>query len=614
MSSRIAVLLWHYAGASLRRVTWLVSVEQREPHLPSPFKLAFQCAVDCFTILAIAGILFRAAKQKRRADECRGSSSRSLNPPLTPLSANYSPLPGWSPLPQHSPIPAQRATSPLGRRAAGADPAVGGLTPEGEEIYLELLRSNGYMVWRDPDTGFVRAVHGGDFGSASRVCAAFLVAMGVIIAALLCMDAGIAGLGSGGRIGCWTTLEELAAGGNGSNIPMEGDKLLLSCPAGCGDRLNREPGIGGKGYHGPLPLWGWTDVFGGEDGVYAPSSSLCRAAVHAGLAYSQVSTCFSLKAAPPLSFYRGSTRNGVASFSLDLSDRPEEERVMVSAKLQRTPAICPFSLYRYAACILVPIVVALALLAPPPFLFWVGTASVAYWFEAFLGADPWDVQGAEDPFGGGRSPWLGFLSLLAFTPGVYLMGPAYVIRAPCWQRHLPHGRRHRGEGGLEPPRAAASVRDLLVRNVACFFIPVLVGCHAEASLPKTVVSRVSATFREDGLARGENDPVYLLTPFIIISALSVLKGLGYGRGADIVRYFWVAAALAACLWLCTVLLRGYKVLTLGHFWLVASLVPVTARDHHAAAAAQGVLLGMAIQCVYMGDGISPWTYASPPNY
>jgi len=423
-------------------------------------------------------------------------------------------------------------------------------------------------------------------------------------------------------------MEGLVGGLNGSAIPMEGDRLLLSCPAGCGARRNREESIGGKTYAGPQPLWGWNDVFGGNsENVYAPQSSLCRAAVHAGLASSQVSSCFSLKAAPPLFFYQGSTRNGVSSFGLDLSDSPVEGE-MLSAKLQHSPAICPFALYRYTACLFVPITVALALLAPPPFLFWLATVAVAYWFEALLGADPWNTHhgtagGGRDPDGGGglTPPWTRFFSCLCFSPAVYLMGPAYVLKAPCWQRHLPPVNRlgrsisARGRDDRELPPPAVSIKELLVRNILCFFLPMLIGCRIESALHQTLLAGVSTTFSENGLAKGENDPVYLLTPFVVISALSVLRSFGVGwRLADIVKYCWVTAALALCLWLCTVLLRGYKILTLGHFWLISNLIPVFARDHHAAAACQGVLLGMVIQCLYIGEGISPWTYASPPNF
>lgn len=49
---------WHFLFCSLRRVVWLVSVEEREPSLPSLLKLGVQAAVDC------GGMHTRAQSQK----------------------------------------------------------------------------------------------------------------------------------------------------------------------------------------------------------------------------------------------------------------------------------------------------------------------------------------------------------------------------------------------------------------------------------------------------------------------------------------------------------------------------------------------------------------------
>ena len=170
------------------------------------------------------------------------------------------------------------------------------LDSAGEAILVQQLRDNGYMVWKDEETGDIKAVHGGDFGSASRICAVFLIIMCIIISSLLCLDAGtvrnrmlafvlssaghlcpphlgvggqagattlpykhipicdavepytpnsilmrtmagIAGVGLGGRITCWTTLKDLESN-SGEEIPTDGDRLLLSCPSGI---LNRCP-------------------------------------------------------------------------------------------------------------------------------------------------------------------------------------------------------------------------------------------------------------------------------------------------------------------------------------------------------------------------------------
>lgn len=66
------------------------------------------------------------------------------------------------------------------------------LDSAGEAILVQQLRDNGYMVWKDEETGDIKAVHGGDFGSASRICAVFLIIMCIIISSLLCLDAGAA--------------------------------------------------------------------------------------------------------------------------------------------------------------------------------------------------------------------------------------------------------------------------------------------------------------------------------------------------------------------------------------------------------------------------------------
>lgn len=68
----------------------------------------------------------------------------------------------------------------------------GVLDSAGEAILVQQLRDNGYMVWKDEETGDIKAVHGGDFGSASRICAVFLIIMCIIVSSLLCLDAGTA--------------------------------------------------------------------------------------------------------------------------------------------------------------------------------------------------------------------------------------------------------------------------------------------------------------------------------------------------------------------------------------------------------------------------------------
>jgi hypothetical protein len=51
---------------------------------------------------------------------------------------------------------------------------------------------------------------------------------------------------------------------------------------------------------------------------------------------------------------------------------------------------------------------------------------------------------------------------------------------------------------------------------------------------------VSTTFdRSSDILKGGNDPIYLLSPFVVIASLSLLRSVGVGwRGADILRYCW----------------------------------------------------------------------------
>lgn len=55
---------WHFLFCSLRRVVWLVSVEEREPSLPSLLKLGVQAAVDCGEM-----------KTHTQSPKCKGSKT-----------------------------------------------------------------------------------------------------------------------------------------------------------------------------------------------------------------------------------------------------------------------------------------------------------------------------------------------------------------------------------------------------------------------------------------------------------------------------------------------------------------------------------------------------------
>ena len=74
------IVLWHFASASLRRVTWLVSVEEREPRLPPPLKLGFQALTDGASLCGLALLLLRSEYPKW-SDAficCRASRNRRL--------------------------------------------------------------------------------------------------------------------------------------------------------------------------------------------------------------------------------------------------------------------------------------------------------------------------------------------------------------------------------------------------------------------------------------------------------------------------------------------------------------------------------------------------------
>lgn len=90
--------------------------------------------------------------------------------------------------------------------------------------------------------------------------------------------------------------------------------IVVECPAGCGDMTT-------------LPVFG-------SDGVYAARSSVCKAAVHAGLIQSGGTFVVALES-PSLSF-DGSVQNGVESKSLNL---PAGE-VVRSMRLFKMREVC----------------------------------------------------------------------------------------------------------------------------------------------------------------------------------------------------------------------------------------------------------------------------------
>ena len=276
---------------------------------------------------------------------------------------------------------------------------------------------------------------------------------------------------------------------------------LLSCPAGCGRLLNQlslaEPpalhwlpsggaGEGGMVAGGGLDLredrllFGFNHVYGGghqgsagahrgpragaggnEDAPYADRSAVCPAAIHAGvvgasgggaqvgarpgararaparaacrrLTRAGARQCFSLKLGGGRARYLGAPEHGVEALSVDLSLSADPARAAAfSFGVAPSATLCPQQLRWHLAASTLLLAAAAVVMSPPPFLLWALLALLALFLQSELGAAP--ASGRNTP----ALPDGSLLLTPVFIVGVYLLGPAWVLRGPRWRWQIP---------------------------------------------------------------------------------------------------------------------------------------------------------------------------------
>jgi len=280
--------------------------------------------------------------------------------------------------------------------------------------------------------------------------------------------------------------------------------------------------------------------------------------------------------------------------------------------VEHTPYLCPFSLRWYAALLLLPLGASAVMVCGSPFSTWMVLVTITFWFEALL-----DQQAS----GTGSASWqrglplFEYLLLLPLASGLYLIGPAHVIRAPPWQQpyfasSFPRRNKH------VLPAPAKTPRELVTRNLVCFLVPMLLGCHLESTLSDTVFSTVS-------LSPGAVDNFLRLGPARTLLLLALAAGGGYAAAINVVaiaragglaRLGVVYAAMVACVVAVTLCLRGFHALHVHHYIFFAALAPLGATDSHFGAASQGLVLGIAMQGIARYGPATLWPYSPPPTF
>eukprot|EP00960_Hanusia_phi_P033845 750676-Hanusia_phi.AAC.1 len=177
-----------------------------------------------------------------------------------------------------------------------------------------------------------------------------------------------------------------------------------------------------------------------------------------------------------------------------------------SVQFEEATRSCPFALRWHAAACVVPMISAFVAFSLPPLLLWVFLLCGCFWMYGWLGLfasmQTYSALGFRGSQGEIQAQWMpdGLLSpllhLLALSPALYLLGPAWVLRCPPWLWHIPfplnqvrrerarsysrHLQRHWSQ---RLPAPARNPKELLSRNFACFALPMLFGCSFPSLLP-----------------------------------------------------------------------------------------------------------------------------------
>ncbi|EKX46131.1 hypothetical protein GUITHDRAFT_152533 [Guillardia theta CCMP2712] len=251
----------------------------------------------------------------------------------------------------------------------------------------------------------------------------------------------------------------------------------------------------------------------------------------------------------------------------------------------------------------------------PPLLLWIFLLCGCFWMYGWLGLfasmqtlSALGLRGSEGEMQAQLMPQ-GLISpllhLLALSPALYLLGPAWVLRCPPWLWHIPFplNQRHWSQ---RLPAPARNPKELLSRNFACFALPMLFGCSFPSLLPAwQILQQVNllessgwvATFRAFLVLGTDTLPYLLVIGATLLACLPLLVYCLYllYRGGELKRFFLMYSAVALAFLAVSVLVRKYYSFNLRGYLIFIALVPITAHDRHLCAALQGLLLGLCVQ-------------------
>ena len=542
-----------------------------------------------------------------------------------------------------------------------------------ETLLFRELRQLGYMVWRDPLRHTMQAASGEEFQVSQRLGLIISCSTLLALATFLFVKAATPVL----DVDCWTSAAALLDKLNVSSstdafVPMRAPLVL--CRSSCTAKQNLLSAVFGTDAHSDAAaledghvLWGWNDVFGGvnEQIGYADKSALCRSAVHAGLLHDESvglerlraaewgwvwvwawlnawsssvrahGGCFSVQIIGGQAVYGGVSRNGVESYALKL-----DEPSAFGYRVVQPWGACPADFGGYALLCIVPLCSALvASCLPPPFL-WTSLLCVTYWLQVLFDTLP--VQNAGGQLLGRELFWrsdgngwveasvghtggyvIRTLLLLAVSPLLYLVGPAWVLRSPPWLWHFPFPASQK-HWQRRLPVPARNPRELVTRNFLGFALPLLIGGCLRPLLPflQTILVGLPALLRaeehsqtarvgswfEAELAGFEG----IVVSGLVLALLAACVRWCY-RSGELGRLGTVYIVLALALSLVYFAVQSHYRFVLRGYFAFGLLVPLTAQDKHAACTLQGLLLGMAIRDLATNGPLPLWEYQSASN-
>mmetsp|Transcript_22960 Transcript_22960/g.46353 ORF Transcript_22960/g.46353 Transcript_22960/m.46353 type:complete len:323 (+) Transcript_22960:3-971(+) len=295
---------------------------------------------------------------------------------------------------------------------------------------------------------------------------------------------------------------------------------------------------------------------------------------------------------------------------------------------QLAPSVCPFDFKWYVVACVLPLSAAIVALSLPPFLLFSLLALIAFCVQTLLRINLLnkDVT-ATRTAGMSWEPWellVAAIYLVLFAPGVYLLGPCWVLRATPWTPLLPSSSaNHRFSARLPSP--VKHPRELMWRNWVCVGVPMLAAGLAEHLLPHALLSDLSLSPSQRDWVGGAEALEWLddaaitgriLYAFLIVVSLFLTVfnlRLTY-RAGELPMLLAVYALLALSLLSTTLVLAGTYQLRLRQYMLWASFLPFTAHDNHISAACQGVLLGLSIRGLVVFGAEPTWILSTPAHF